>query len=33
MYILLAYEIEEDETIILLMTLGVHEHFYRELKN
>lgn len=30
--ILLAYEYN-DETIILLMAIGVHENFYRDLKN
>lgn len=30
---LLAYEVENDGTIILLMALGVHENFYRDLKN
>jgi mRNA-degrading endonuclease RelE of RelBE toxin-antitoxin system len=30
---LLAYEVEADGTIILLMALGVHENFYRDLKN
>ncbi|HML89542.1 MAG TPA: type II toxin-antitoxin system RelE/ParE family toxin [Methylomusa anaerophila] len=30
---LLAYEIEADEKVILLMALGVHENFYRDVKN
>jgi len=30
---LLAYEFREHELILVLLALGVHENFYRDLKN
>jgi len=31
--VLLAYEFREEEMLLIMLTFGTHENFYRDLKN